>query len=76
MQISVQDHPVSYEVHGHGQPIVFLPGWTQSAHTLANMTEPSIGHRQGWQRIYIDPPGHGATPGANWISNLDDMVSI
>ena len=76
MKIQIRDLPVNYEIFGQGRPLVMLPGWTMSARSLAHLIEPIIGNRKGWQRIYIDPPGHGATPGADWITNLDQMLDL
>jgi pimeloyl-ACP methyl ester carboxylesterase len=32
--------------------------------------------RKGWKRIYIDPPGHGKTPGKDWITNQDKILEV
>ena len=76
MQITINNHPIHYEIFGEGQPLILLPGWSMSAHDLAHSIEPAFDGRAGWQRIYINPPGHGATPGAHWIQNLDDMLDL
>ena len=34
-------------------------------------------HRDdGWKRIYLDLPGHGRTPGKDWITNQDGMLDV
>ncbi len=76
MKIQIRNHPINYESYGEGKPIIMLPGWTMSAQALAHLNEPIFTDRQGWKRIYIDPPGHGATPGADWISTLDDFLEL
>jgi pimeloyl-ACP methyl ester carboxylesterase len=38
--------------------------------------EPLFKQRDGWKRIYIDLPGHGKTPGKDWISNQDRMLDV
>lgn len=32
--------------------------------------------RAGWQRIYLDLPGMGKTPSADWISSSDDVLNV
>lgn len=38
--------------------------------------EPVFEARPGWRRIYPDLPGHGATPGADWIATEDDKLQV
>ncbi|MDX1416282.1 MAG: alpha/beta hydrolase [Candidatus Promineifilaceae bacterium] len=76
MKLNVRNLPVNFEMHGAGRPIVLLPGWTMSAHAMAYLYEPNFAGRQGWKRYYIDPPGHGATPGADSITCLDDFLAL
>jgi len=76
MECSLKNITVSYEVYGKGQPIFILPGWGNSATLSAEWWEPIFQQRQGLQRIYIDPPGHGKTPGKDWITNQDMILDI
>ena len=32
--------------------------------------------RDGWERIYLDMPGHGKTPGADWITSTDQVLEV
>jgi pimeloyl-ACP methyl ester carboxylesterase len=43
---------------------------------MEHITEPYFQDRKGWQRIYIDPPGHGKTPGKDWITNQDQILEV
>jgi pimeloyl-ACP methyl ester carboxylesterase len=38
--------------------------------------EPGLADRPDWQRIYLDLPGMGQTPGADWINNSDHMLDV
>jgi pimeloyl-ACP methyl ester carboxylesterase len=38
--------------------------------------EPLFGQRDGWRRIYPDLPGHGMTPGPDWIANRDQELGV
>jgi len=76
MECLLKNITVSYEVYGKGQPIFILPGWGNSATLSAEWWEPIFQNRQGLQRIYIDPPGHGKTSGKDWIANQDKILGI
>jgi pimeloyl-ACP methyl ester carboxylesterase len=38
--------------------------------------EPLFRQRDGWKRIYLDLPGHGRTPGKDWITNQDKILDV
>lgn len=76
MECTLKNITISYEVWGKGQPIIILTGWGNSASLSASWWEPIFHQRPGFQRIYIDPPGHGKTPGKDWITNQDKMLDI
>lgn len=76
MECTLEDITVHYEVHGKGQPLIILPGWGNSEDLSAAWWEPIFQQRQGFKRIYIDPPGHGKTPGRDWITNQDKILDI
>ncbi|MBW8009684.1 MAG: alpha/beta hydrolase [Chloroflexi bacterium] len=67
-----------YETYGEGKPIIFLHGWNIKGdhRQWSEITEPFFQNKNGWQRIYVDLPGMGKTPGADWISNSEDVVNI
>jgi len=76
MECSLENITVHYEVFGEGRPIIILPGWGLNIPLTAHDTEPSLQQREGWKRIYIDPPGHGKTPGKDWITNQDKILEV
>jgi pimeloyl-ACP methyl ester carboxylesterase len=76
MECILENITVHYEVFGDGRPIVILPGWGNNTRIMAHILEPCFQQREGWKRIYIDPPGHGKTPGKEWISNQDMMLEV
>lgn len=76
MECSLENITVHYEVFGEGKPIIILPGWGLNAQLTAHEIEPYIRQREGWKRIYIDPPGHGKTPGKDWITNQDQILEV
>lgn len=76
MECSLENITVHYEVFGDGRPIILLPGWGMNAVQMAHDTEPYFQQREGWKRIYIDPPGHGRTPGKDWITSQDKILEV
>ena len=75
-RIEVQGIPVAYEVHGEGPPILLIHGWSADHRYMVADLEPVFDAQPGWQRIYLDLPGHGATPAPPWLSTQDQMLSI
>lgn len=76
MECSLENITVHYEVFGEGKPMIILPGWGLNTRLTAYEAEPYFQGRVGWKRIYIDPPGHGKTPGKDWITNQDKMLEV
>ena len=76
MECSLANITVHYEVFGEGNPIILLPGWGLNTRWTAHETEPFFQQREGWKRIYVDPPGHGKTPAKDWITNQDQMLEV
>ncbi|HAV77567.1 MAG TPA: 2-hydroxy-6-oxo-6-phenylhexa-2,4-dienoate hydrolase [Anaerolineae bacterium] len=76
MECVLENITVHYETFGEGDPIVILPGWGIPARLMEHLVEPSFQDRNGWQRIYIDPPGHGKTAGKDSIKNQDQILDV
>lgn len=76
MECELENITIHYETYGEGKPILFLPGWSLSARLTADQMEPCFHQQDGWKRIYMDPPGHGKTPGKDWITNQDKMLEV
>jgi pimeloyl-ACP methyl ester carboxylesterase len=76
MECALENITVHYEVFSEGKPIIILPGWGLNTRLTAHETEPYFQRRKGWKRIYIDPPGHGKTPGRDWITNQDKILEV
>jgi pimeloyl-ACP methyl ester carboxylesterase len=76
MECVLENIAVHYELFGEGQPMIILPGWGLNTRLTAHETEPYFQQREGWKRIYIDPPGHGKTPGKDWITNQDKILEV
>lgn len=76
MECALENITIHYETYGEGRPIIFIPGWSLNARLTADQMEPCFHQREGWKRLYIDPPGHGKTPGKDWITNQDKMLEV
>jgi len=67
---------VYYEILGEGHPLISLHGFSPDHRSMSGCLEPIFEHRSAWQRIYLDLPGMGKTPGKEWITNSDQMLDI
>jgi len=76
MECILENITIHYETYGEGKPIIFLPGWSMNTRMTAYQAEAYFRQREGWQRIYIDPPGHGKSPGKDWITDQDKMLEV
>jgi pimeloyl-ACP methyl ester carboxylesterase len=56
--------------------MVSLHGFTLDHRSMVGCLEPIFKQRQGWQRVYLDLPGHGQTPGLEWIQSSDDVLEL
>ena len=76
MECALENITIHCETSGEGRPIIFIPGWSLNARLTADQMELCFHQREGWKRLYIDPPGHGKTPGKDWITNQDKMLEV
>ena len=76
MECELKDITIHYELFGLGRPIIMLHGWSVDHHHMMSSMEPLFKHRDGWKRIYLDLPGHGKTPGKDWITNQDKILEV
>lgn len=76
MECVIRDTPIYYEVYGTGMPIISLHGYTPDHRLMKGCMEPLFAERSGWQRIYLDLPGMGRTPGLEQIKSTDDMLAL
>lgn len=72
----VRDIPVYYEEYGAGKPVINIHGWPVDHRMMVEPFEPIFSQMKGYRRIYIDLPGMGKTPSAEWIKNSDNMLEV
>ncbi|GCE03521.1 alpha/beta fold hydrolase [Dictyobacter aurantiacus] len=76
MQCTVRGVPLFYESYGTGTPIILLHGFSSDHRQIKGSMEPLFTQQQGWQRIYLDLPGMGQTPGSVSIQGTDDILDV
>ncbi len=76
MDCELKDITVYYEEVGDGRPVLMIHGWSVNRYSMLCDMEPLFKNRPGWKRIYLDLPGHGRTPGKNWITNQDKLLEV
>jgi pimeloyl-ACP methyl ester carboxylesterase len=76
MDCQLKDITIFYELCGEGRPVILLHGWSGNHRHIMSDLEPIFQQRTGWQRIYLDLPGHGRTPSQAWITNQDKMLEV
>src|ERR1700683_4570747 len=70
--------PVSlhYDRLGKGTVFLALHGMPLDRSSSTYEYEPVLSKRQGWQRIYVDLPGHGESPPTPWPRNNDRLIDV
>jgi pimeloyl-ACP methyl ester carboxylesterase len=77
MQYTVRDIPIYYEIQGSGKPILMIHGWSPDHRLMKGCMEPIFqSSNTEWQRIYLDLPGMGKTPGRPWLTGTDQMLEV
>jgi pimeloyl-ACP methyl ester carboxylesterase len=74
--VEIRGIPVNYREIGEGRPVLLLHGMPTDHRHMVRAFEPVFERRTGWRRIYPDLPGHGLTPGADWIQAEDDKLQV
>jgi pimeloyl-ACP methyl ester carboxylesterase len=76
MECIVGDVPLFYESYGTGIPIILLHGFSSDHRLMTGCMEPLFAQQPGWQRLYLDLPGMGQTPGKESLKSTDDMLDV
>ena len=63
-----------HRIIGTGKPIVLLHGLALDHRHMMDVMEPGFHANSNWQRIYVDLPGHGQSPGRADIRSQDDLL--
>jgi len=76
MICTIRNIPIHYEEYGTGKPILCIHGNFVDHRMMVDPFEPVFNEMQGYRRIYLDLPGCGKTPSANWIKNCDNILEV
>ena len=76
MKCSISDLEIDYDIIGSGYPLLMLHGLSLDHRVLSGSLEPIFTKRKGFQRIYLDLPGMGKTPGVDWIKGSMEMLKV
>lgn len=75
--MEIQGIPIAIEERGSGVPVLLIHGWQGDRRYMQADLEPAFdASSYQWRRIYLDLPGHGATPAPGWLGTQAQMVSI
>jgi pimeloyl-ACP methyl ester carboxylesterase len=77
VRINVADQEIELESRGpeHGPTLVFLHGLTTDRRIMLEAFEPAFAAREGWRRLYVDLPGHGASSANLAGASADALVA-
>ena len=76
MKCLIRNIPVHYEEYGEGKPVLCIHGSHVDHRMMIAPFEPIFNEMRGYRRIYLDLPGTGKTPSANWIKNSDNILKV
>jgi pimeloyl-ACP methyl ester carboxylesterase len=65
---------LNHVIVGHGTPLLILHGVRLDHRHMMESLEPLFETLDGWQRVYVDLPGHGASPPQGTIRSMDDVL--
>lgn len=67
---------IHYEICGDGFPLVILHAIGTDHRAMKAWIEPLLTNWPGWQRIYVDLPGHGQSKVEPWVRTTDDILYV
>lgn len=76
MLIDCRGGKISAETRGEGKPILVLHGGGLDRRHMLDSLEPAFDDTAGWQRVYIDLPGHGMSSVSDKVGSQDDVLDV
>ena len=67
---------IHYQLLGEGRPLLVLHGGYLDHRHMIDALEPVFAVRCGWQRLYIDIPGHGASSVDPSVSRHEEILEL
>lgn len=75
MDQPVQNARIHYREIGSGHPVLILHGGYLDHRHMVDALEPVFDAHPGWRRIYVDIPGHGASPVTASVTTHDEVLA-
>ena len=76
MRCELGELTLHYDRLGDGIPFLALHGMPLDRSAAIYEYEQVLSKRSGWQRIYVDLPGHGESPPAPWPPSDDRVLDV
>jgi len=77
LSCKLKNATIKYLSYGEGYPILIMHGHGPNDHQYMMYDfEPLFEQRSGWQRIYVDLPGHGQTVWPDWVTSPDQILDL
>lgn len=77
LSCTLRNATIRYVSYGEGSPLIVLHGAGPNDHQYMKYDfEPLFNQHSGWQRIYIDLPGHGQTVWPEWVRSPDQIIDL
>jgi len=76
MICKIRGIPIYYEQYGEGKPVLCIHGYSLDHRMMSGCLEPVFSQIEGYRRIYLDLPGMGKTPSAEWIQSSENMLEV
>lgn len=76
MLIELSNGCINAQTHGSGRPILVLHGGGLDHRHMVDAIEPVFKENSGWERFYIDLPGHGASKVDASVQSQDDVLNM
>ena len=76
MRVELANGSINAEIIGSGQPILIMHGGGLDHHYMVDALEPVFEGLSGWQRVYIDLPGHGLSTVDETVATQDDVLNL
>jgi pimeloyl-ACP methyl ester carboxylesterase len=76
MECVLEDITINYQMVGSGMPLLFLHGSIGDHQLWFQTMELLFDRHSGWERLYVDLPGHGRTHAPEWLVNDDQVLEV
>ncbi|MBS37945.1 MAG: 2-hydroxy-6-oxo-6-phenylhexa-2,4-dienoate hydrolase [Thiotrichales bacterium] len=76
MQLELSGCDFHYQLKGEGKSLLVLHGGSLDHRHMVDALEPVFAQHPGWERIYVDLPGHGHSKVDESITTQDQVLEL